>query len=216
MEKNKKTNPFKVMIDPRGFIQTFKEKKVSSGWILAAMMGLVWIFEKGYSFYIGNYLNLSWIIISALIFAIPVGYALIYLGAFVLYWTGKIFNGTASYENVYQAYLRVQVTQFFMVLSWAGLIAIYGQFAFIPAMIMGTALPIAVVFLIGMQIVFKFWQAVILFHTLGEVQGCSAWVMIWNVLISWGVLLIIDNIFDWIIGKSFMLESLAVKAFLHF
>ena len=148
-----------------------------------------------------------WIIVSSLVLAIPVGYALVYLGAFVLYWTGKIFNGNASYEDVYQAYLRVQVTQFFMILSWVGLIGIYGQFAFTPALIMGNVLPIAVIGLVGMQVIFKIWQAVILFHTLGEVQGCSAWVMIWNVLISWGILLIVDNIFDWIIAKSFMLQS---------
>jgi hypothetical protein len=80
---------------------------------------------------------------------------------------------------------------------------------------MGNTLPIVVMALIGMQVIFKFWQAVILFHTLGEVQRCSAWVMIWNVLISWGILLMVDNIFDWIIAKSFMLESLAVRAFLH-
>jgi hypothetical protein len=215
MEKKEKINPFRVMVNPRGFIRALKEKKRSSGWILAGMTGLVWLFEKAYSFYIGNYLNVSWIVLLAVILAIPVGFALVYLGAFVLYWTGKIFNGKASYEDVYQAYLRTEVTQLFMIVSWIGLIGVYGQFAFIPALIMGNALPVVVMALIGMQVIFKFWQAIILFHTLGEVQGCSAWVMIWNVLISWGILLVIDNIFDWIIAKSFMLESLAVRAFLH-
>jgi hypothetical protein len=86
---------------------------------------------------------------------------------------------------------------------------VFGGYAFTSAIIMVTPIPLIVIGLIGFQIVFAIWEAIILFQTLGEVQKISAWVAVWNVLFTWIIMFILDFSFNWFLIKSFDWAPLA-------
>lgn len=217
MEENQKQkrNPFNVMIDPRGFMRQVMARKKTAGWFLAFMTGTVWIFGKAYAFDLGLQFSLTQILIGSLVLSIPVGYGLIHLVSLFLYWTGKIFNGKSEYSGVYQAYLWTRVPELFFLLSWLGLIAIFGGNTFTPFLSNAAFVPPVVMALIGLQVIFAFWQVIILLHALGEVQGLSSWIAIWNVLLTWIIMMVLDAGFNMLVAKIDLFKPLAIWGWLH-
>lgn len=217
MEENQKQkrNPFNVMVDPRGFMRLVMVKKKTSGWFLAFMTGAVWLLAKAYAFDLGLRFSLIQILIGCLILSIPVGYGLIHLVSIFLYWTGKIFNGKGEYSGVYQAYLWTRVPELFFLLSWFGLILIFGVQTFTPFLSNAAFIPPMVMALIGVQVIFAVWQVIILLHALGEVQGLSSWIVIWNVLLTWIIMMVLDAGFNMLIAKIDLFKPLAIWGLLH-
>src|SRR3990167_3443721 len=164
---------------------------------------MTYLFGKAYTFGLGSAYTLGHILLFCLIFAIPVGYILLYVTAFILYWVGKIFNGKASFEEVFAAFTWTRVPEFFILMIWFALIGFFGPNAFTAIIVTATPIPLFVLGLIGLQMVFAIWEAVILFHALGEVQGLSAWIAIWNVFFAWIVLFFIDLTFNWFLVRGF-------------
>lgn len=213
--QNKKRSPFNIMVDPRGFMRGVMLRKKASGWFLAFMTGMVWLFSKAYAFDLGLHYSLMQILVGSLILAIPVGYGLIHLVSIFLYWTGKIFNGKSSYSGVYQSYLWTRVPELFFLISWLGLVGVFGVQAFTPFLSGEGLIPMVVMALVGIQVIFAFWQVIILLHALGEVQGISSWIAIWNVLLTWVIMMILDAGFNMLIAKIDLFKPLAIWGLLH-
>lgn len=214
MNENQKKQPFRVMKDPRGFIRRVLLEKQPLHWVLAFLVGAVWLFSKAYTYILGFKYSVVTITLGSLLLAIPVGFVLIYLTSYLLYITGKVFKGQGTYPEITEAYAWSRVPELFVLLSWLIMVGLYGQKMFTPILTTG-AVPILVFGLLLIQIVFWLWQSVILFHTLGEVQKFSAWVAIWNVLLAWLILVVLDNSLDWVVIKGLNLRPMAVR-FLQF
>jgi len=201
--ENEKINPFKVMVNPRGFIRKALSKTNRAAVVFAWLLGMTYLFGKAYTFGLGNSYELGSIFIFCIVFAIPVGYILLYVTAFFLFWVGKLFNGVASFEDVFAAYTWTRVPEAFIILIWLGLIGFFGKFTFTAMVVTQAPLPLFVIGLIGLQMIFAVWEAVILFHTLGEVQKLSAWITVWNVLFTWIILFFVDLIVNWFLIRGF-------------
>lgn len=207
--KNKKINPFRILTKPREFIHEGLEKTRKASLFFALFLGMTYLFGKAYTFGLGNSYTLSHIILFCVVLAIPVGYVLLYVTSFFLYWVGKIFQGAATFDEVFAAFVWTRLPEFFIFLGWLGLIGVFGGYAFTSAIIIATPIPLIVIGLIGFQIVFAIWEAIILFQTLGEVQKISAWVAVWNVLFTWIIMFILDFSFNWFLIKGFDWAPLA-------
>ncbi len=207
--QNKWFNPFEVLTNPRGFIHKALCKTRKASPIIAWLLGMTYLFGKAYTFGLGKTYALSHIIVFCIVFAIPIGYFLLYITSFLLYWVGKIFKGIATFDEIFAAFVWTRVPEGFILLGWFGLVYFFGASAFTSAVITATPIPLIVIGLIGLQVVFAVWQAIILFHALGEVQRISAWVAVWNVLFTWILLFFIDLSFNWLLIKGFDWAPLA-------
>ncbi len=214
MTEKQKTQPFLVMKDPRGFMRKILLETPKTHWLLAFFVGAVWIFSKSYTYTLGFKYSATVIALGALLLAIPAGFLLIFLTSYLLYVTGKIFKGKGSFGAITEAYAWSRVPEFFVFLSWLIMIGVYGQKVFTTIFLTGD-IPIVIFGMLVFQLIFWGWKAIILFHTLGEVQKISAWVAIWNVLLAWLILLVLDNALDWVVIKGLSLRPMAVR-FLQF
>lgn len=207
--ENKRFNPLEVLTNPRGFIHRALAKTKKASLVFAWLLGMTYLFGKSYTFGLGKSYDLSHILLFCLVLSIPVGYFLLYITSFLLYWVGKIFQGVATFDEVFSVYVWTRVPEGFILLGWFGLVGFFGQYAFTTAIIASTPISLIVIVLIGFQVIFAIWEAVILFQTLGEVQKISAWVAVWNVLFTWILLFFIDLSFNWLLIKGFDWAPLA-------
>lgn len=214
-EEKKRYNPFRVMIDPRGFMRKELPTKFSSGWWIALVVGIVWLFTEANTFSLGYEIRLWGILLFCIVSAIPIGYLILYVFSLLLYGIGKIFDGKATFNQVYRAFLWSRVPELFNFLSWAILIGIYGREVFTPSVMYSGPIPYVVMILITLQVIFSVWETIILFHTLGEVQGFSAWIAVWNVLFVWIILMLVEGTFQWIVAKGLVWTPLAIKSLMH-
>jgi len=215
MNGNRKLNPFKVMVDPRGFMRSFDARVKKSHWLIAGIVGFVWLFGKFYLYSLGYRFSVVALVIAALVLAIPVGLVIFNISGFLLHLTGKIFRGQGNFSDLYSAFAWSRVPEFFQMLSWIGLLFFFGGYSFTPILIAQEQLTLTVIALLSVQIICSIWKSIILFHTVGEVQGFSAWVAIWNVIFAWVILLCIDYGFNLIISAGLNYKIIAMQSFLH-
>lgn len=198
---------WRVMIEPRKFMREFNPSLSRFNWLIAWLLGTVILFSKAFAFTLGATYSLSGIALFAIVFGIPVGYLMIYLYSFLLYWTGKVFRGQATFCQIKDAYVWTRILEVFPLISWVSLMALFGRDAFTPLFLSDESYSLIIVGLIGLQGIFQVWETIILFHTLGEVQKLSAWITIWNVLFASVLLLIIDGSINWVISSNTVVGS---------
>jgi hypothetical protein len=207
--ENKIKNPFRVLTSPREFIhERMHDARGASLWI-SFFLGMSYLFGKAYTFSLGKMYTLTHIIVFCLILAIPVGLVLLQITSFFIYWVGKMFNGIATFSEVYAAFTWTRVCEVFIFLGWVGMVSLFGSFAFTTSVVTFTPVPLVVILLLGTQVVFGIWESIILFQTLGEVQGFSAWIAVWNVLFAWVILFFVDLSFNWFLVRGFDWAPLA-------
>lgn len=205
MEKQKKMNPLRVMVDPHEFMRSGPGKVKKIHWFLALVAGLNYLFNKSFFLSLGYTLPLWGIVLIDLILAIPVGIVIFYLAAFILHLTGRLFKGKADHKKLYSAFAWSRVPVFFQILVWVGLMVIYGAGAFTPDYTTAQQVPLIVYLLMLVYVIFFVWGAIILIHTVAEVQGISAWIAIWNVLFTlvvfWFINFVIEKVILMSLGK---------------
>ncbi len=209
-------NVFRVMVDPRGFMRDFSPAMRRYSWAIAWVFGTVLLMAKAFAFSLGVVYSAGYIFLGALIFGIPAGYIAIYLYSFFLYMTGKIFRGNATFQQVMDAYTWTRVVELFPLLSWLCLMALFGKYAFTPEFLDSQKYMFLVSALIGVQAVSQVWEVVILFHTLGEIQGLSAWITIWNVLFASVLFLIVDGAINWMFSSTVVMGSFSLMGSLFY
>ena len=212
MAPERNGNVFSIMIDPRGFMRRFSSTWRSSTWVVAWLLGFVTLLGKAFAFSLGLKYQVGWIFLFALVFGIPVGYIAIYINAVFLFWTGKIFRGQATFQQVVDAFTWTRVVEVFPLLSWLGLMAMFKKMVFTPEFVDSEQYSMVMFGFIGLQTIFDLWQALILFHALGEVQKLSAWITIWNVLFAAVLLLIVDGGVNWLFSSKVVMGSLNVMS----
>ncbi len=207
MMHDQKKNVFRVMTNPRGFIRDFSPSWRRYSWLIAWVFGTVLLMSKAFAFSIGMKYSAGTIFLWSVVFGIPAGFIGIYLYSFFLYVTGKIFRGNASFQQVMDAYVWTRVVEVFPFLSWICLMGLFGKYAFTPDFLDSQKYMFLVSALVGVQAAAQVWEVVILFHTLGEVQGLSAWITIWNVLFASVLFLIVDGAINWMFSSTVVMGS---------
>ncbi len=216
MAECRSKNVFRIMVEPRKFMREFNPSLKKYNWLIAWLMGTVIVLSKSFSLSLGMNHSVSMIFLAAIVFGIPVGYIMIYVYSFFLYWTGKVFCGQATFCQIKDAYVWTRILDIFPLISWLCLMALFGKNAFTPLFLNDENYSLIVIGLIGLQGVFMVWETVILFHTLGVVQKLSAWITIWNVLFSSVLFLILDGSINWVFSSTIVMGSFNVMGSLFY
>lgn len=201
-----KRSVFSVMTDPRGYIRDLpKEKEGRIPIFLAWVIGMVYVLGAAFSLNLGSEYSFGLIILLAVILAIPLAYIKVFIFAVFLYWAGWLFKGKASCRKLFSAAAFGMVPDFFILLGWFFLLILFGRSTFIPKMI--TSSPTLLVTLILLsQIVFFVWGFVITLHTIGEVQKFSAWMSLWNYILAFVLIGLVDLLVKFILAMAFSLQ----------
>ena len=207
-----KTSIFKVMTDPRSFMKALLEKKgVRFPLAIVWVIGMVYLMRQAAGFQLSFYFSYGLIILAAAILAIPFGYGILYLFGSLLYWTGKLFKGQASFKQLYLANGYGRVPEVFVLISWLLIAILLGQATFTQVYILN-GLPNYLTILMFTQIFFYIWEFIISLHTIGQVQGFSAWMGLWNYILAGVLLLIISFFFEFALATIFSLNAQGAKS----
>ena len=194
-------NIFKVMTDPRGFMKSLPKEKIGKMPLsLAWVIGMVVLFREAAAFQLSFYFPYWVVLLAAVIFAIPFGYLVNYVFSIFVYWSGKVFKGKGTFKELFSAVAYGCVPKVFILLAWLLMVIVIGQAVFTQAYIL-MGLPQLITILLFVQIIFYIWEFVITLHTIGETQGFSAWMSLWNLIFAGLLFFIIDLIIGVIIAS---------------
>ena len=115
-------------------------------------------------------------------------------------WSGKIFKGKATFKELFSAVAYGCVPKVFILISWVLMVILIGQAAFTQAYIL-MGLPQIISILLFIQITFYIWEFVITLHTIGETQGFSAWMSLWNLIFAGVLFFVVDLVIAIIIAS---------------
>jgi hypothetical protein len=141
-----------------------------------------------------------WAILAAALIVSPfIGALGITVGALLLTWTGKWIGGKATFNQVRASVAWSNVPNLVTIALWVVLLGVFGSQVFSSgfsdaAFVGYQAGVIFIVFLV--ESIATIWGFIILLHTLGEVQGFSAWKALLNVVIP----LVIVVAAIWLVG----------------
>lgn len=176
-----------IWVEPRKTIRAIIQSNPKFGFLLlSAVYGLPMAFNLAQSFNLAATVPLWAIVLGSLVICTFLGMIGISVSAWLLQFTGRWIGGKGDFQSVRAAVAWSNVPNFVTVLMWIALIGIFGGLAFSPEFtethfIGFQAGAVFLIFLI--QSVISVWGFIILLHTLGEVQGFSAWKALLNVII---------------------------------
>lgn len=188
-------NPWrKIWVQPRKTISAIVRYNPSYLFpLMSAIYGLPMLFSFAQNLSLSENFSLIGIIIGCIVLSVFIGMLGITIVSGLLYWTGKWVGGTGSFKNVRAAVAWSNVPITINILMWFVLIAIFKSQTFMTAFpetaFAGKDLGI-VSFVYLVQSVMSIWSFFILLHTLGEVQGFSAWRALLNVIIPFVMVMI--------------------------
>ena len=150
------------------------------------------------------------ILIAALVISPFIGALGITVGALLLTWTGKWIGGKGAFNHVRAAVAWSNVPNVVTIALWVVLLAVFGNQVFSngfsdAAFVGYQAGVIFIAFLV--ESIVTIWGFIILLHTLGEVQGFSAWKALLNVVIP--LVIIVAAI--WLVGWILWGASAIIK-----
>jgi|GEM_PF-2509604 len=202
-----KKNIFRVMIDPRGFIKEIPASKMGKvPLLLAWIVGLVFVFRQSAGFELSLTMPFKYILLGCILLAIPFGYIILNLFSLLILWSGKLFKGIASFNQILSALTFSRVPEIFVVICWGLIILLLGPAAFTQIYVL-MELPQIVMILIFTQMFFYIWEFVISLHTIGQVQGFSAWMSLWNLILSGVILMAIAFLFEFLVALFFQVPT---------
>lgn len=201
-----KKSIFTVMTDPRGFIRSLPRNLIGTmPMFLAWVIGMVYLFREAVSLQLSNSYSFPLIVLVVVLLAIPVAYIGVYIFAFFLFWSGKLFKGKATYKELFTAAAFGRVPEIFILLSWFFLLAYYGDSAF-SWKVITTSTSLYITTILIVQVVFYVWGFVISLHTVGEVQGFSAWMSLWNYILAYVLIVIVSLFLEFVVAVVFSLQ----------
>jgi uncharacterized membrane protein len=154
--------------------------------VLCAIYGFQYILQVLQYLSLGQNASLNFIILFSLILSIPIGYVVFNVLSAFYFWLGKLIKGRGRFKEIRAAAYWSNVPMVITCLIWIILIFFHGNSLFIAGYerkLIGTAAALN----IGLgviQIIIGIWGFIILLHTLGEVQGFSAWMALLNLVLA--------------------------------
>lgn len=197
--ENKPKHPWlNIWIHPKATIQEITAFNPRYRFIILSFIyGLPWMLQFAQSLSLGMSWSLPFLLLLALVLAIPVGAIAFSLSALVLLWTGKLLKGQASYIHLRAASSWANVPNIVTILLWVVLVGVFGihlfdtyfnthDFSGMERMV--------VMITSGVELIAMIWSLVILVHTVAGVQKFSSWMGLLNVVLSIIVLIIFSYI----------------------
>lgn len=207
-----KKNIFKVMSDPRGFMRSLRKCQIGKVPLyLLWVIGMVYLIRQAVGYQLSLYFPYGIILLSCAILAIPFGFIILYLYAFFLFWAGKLFKGKATYGELVSAAGYGRVPEIFVVFAWLLLALVLGQATFSHIYVLN-GLPPFIMTMLYVQIFFYIWEFVITLHTIGEVQGFSAWMAIWNCVLAGVIVVLISMAAQLLVSLTFSISMVPKEA----
>ncbi|HRT05069.1 MAG TPA: YIP1 family protein [Kiritimatiellia bacterium] len=161
--------------------------------LLAALGGIVQGFVNAESKSSGDKMSLATVLLISLIVGPLMGVFGLWLSGLLLRWTGGWIGGQADSRRIRSALAWSQVPSIWSLLLWIPAILLFGAELFTKA----TPIIDASSMLSGLYLVFSLgttvigiWSFVVFLHSLGEVQGFSAWRALLNGILAMLVVLI--------------------------
>jgi hypothetical protein len=193
-------NIFKMMVNPRGFISSVPKDKIGKFPLyLAWVIGMVFLLEKASANHLNKIYSLPIIVIVSVIFAIPIGFILVYLLAFFLKIAGNFLSGKASFKQLITACIYGRVPEIFILVTWFLLILYFGDAAFSSASIRSSP-SIYITILLMAHITFFVWEIIASVQGIAQMQKFSAWSSLFSYIIA--IFLVL--------GTCYFIESILV------
>ena len=155
--------------------------------LLAAVGGIVQALANAESKSTGDKESLMSILLISLILGPIGGIVGLWVGGSLLHWTGGWIGGQAGSRRIRTALAWSQVPSIWSLLLWIPAILLFGAELFTKA----TPVIDASALLSGLYFGFSFcsvvigvWSFVVFLHSLGEVQGFSAWKALGNTMLA--------------------------------
>ena len=182
-------NPwFTIWKQPRATIQYIVDTNPqNSVLVLSAIAGIGQLLSNASARSLGDNLDMSTILLIALVVGPISGIIGLYLGGLLLRWTGSWMDGKGSAENVRAALAWSNVPLIWAMLLWLPELALFGGELFtsgMPEVEASETLP-SLLLLFGLiEIVIAVWAFVVFLQCLGQVQGFSAWKALGNAILA--------------------------------
>lgn len=206
MNERLKVNPWwEMWVKPKKTIRTIVDYDNRYGFIgLCFLYGLAQGAHFSQAFSLGAFFPLWTILTLIVVLAIPVGAISFSLSSLILYWTGKLIRGKASYHDVRAAVSWSNVTAVFSVI-FIGIMVLtfrepffYRKFA--ENLFHDWRVVLLITFLVA-EFTLAIWKFVIFVMSLAEVQGLSGWMAILNIIL----VIIVYFIFFFLLDKLLIL-----------
>ena len=154
---------------------------------LAAVGGIVEALMNASSDSKGDNMSLQAILLTALIAGPLMGIVGLWLGGFLLRWTGGWLGGQADTRSVRTTLAWANVPLIWSLLLWIPALLLFGAELFTKATPTIEASSMLSSLFLGFSTgttVIGIWSFVVFLHALGEVQGFSAWKALLNTILA--------------------------------
>ncbi|MCH9630676.1 MAG: hypothetical protein S4CHLAM37_06800 [Chlamydiia bacterium] len=136
---------------------------------------------------LGGYLPMWASVLISIALAIPVGAISFSLTSLFVYWTGKLIKCSGTYKDIRASVAWSNVTTMISIILLAALLIIFGNEVFFRNFYQ-TSFPSAkamfLIFILLAETTLSIWRLVIFIKSLAEVQGCSGWMALLNVILA--------------------------------
>ncbi len=182
-------NPwFSIWTQPRAtiqqIIQTDSEKQVL---LLAALAGIGTALDRASMKNLGDTMDLSSILMIAIIAGPLGGIVSLYFGSLLVRWTGRWIGATGTPETIRAAFAWANVPIIWALLLWLPELGLFGKELFTantPEIDASLPLSFTYVGFMLLETTIAIWTIVVFLKCLGQVQGFTAWRALANVLLA--------------------------------
>lgn len=182
-------NPWlSIWTKPRATIQQIVESNPTQYvLLLAALGGVSNSLDRASVKNTGDLLPLWLVMVLVILGGSFVGVLGLYVGSFVIRWTGKWIGGVGNTQHIRAAMAWANVPSVVNLLIWVPQLLLVGHEMFTkatPRLEGSLSLSSAMLVLGTIQTVMSIWAIFIFFKSLGQVQGFSAWKALGNVCLA--------------------------------
>ena len=179
-----------ICIKPRATIQKIVDKNPEDSVILlACLAGISNVLLRANDRGMGDTMELFDIILLSLILGPFSGVISLYVGSYLIHWTGKWIGGTSSLQNIRAAMAWASIPMVLTLLLLIPEIIVFGEEMYTtqtPIMDSSTSLLYAFV-IFGVGVIYGIlgiWSFILYLHCLGQVQGFSLLKTFGNILLA--------------------------------
>ena len=180
-------NPWlEIWTRPRATIRRIvHENPNRSLWLLAAIYGFGSLLNNAQTLALGQNFSPLAIFLFAAILSPLWGYAFLSIWSAAVYWIGKAFKGSGTFQTVRAAYVWSCVPFVLNILSWIALAALFGGQLFMLSTgneQLSEPMTFFLFFILIVRLAVAIWSLVIYLNALAEVQNYSILRAIFNVI----------------------------------
>jgi hypothetical protein len=197
-------NPWlSIWLRPRETIRSIVDTNPAYNlYLLCALYGFPMAMSFAQNFSLTSLFPLWVTLLAALILCPFLGFVGISISTWLLHFTGKWIGGSGNFQTIRAAVAWSNVPNIVTVVTWLLLVGVFKDKVFCREFseMSFVGYQAGVIFLIFLvQSIISIWGFILLLHSLGEVQGFSAWRALLNVIIPFVILVGLAWLVGWAI-----------------